>query len=241
MYNGLRKGGEAVRTEIQRFLEENRDREYGAFHKKLCPDTRYEILGVRMPALRKFARKLAQMPPGETSAAPECYEEVMLLGLAAAYENRPLADRLARLREILPLFDCWAFTDCVAATFQPRPEELPLLWEFSLDCLKSQRPYIRRFGLVMMLDHLLVPDYLQPAAQAAAGVRDDHYYVRMAQAWLLAEVGTKAFELTVQILQEGKLDIFTHNKTVSKLRDSYRISPEQKKILKTLRRKEEKE
>ena len=59
------------------------------------------------------------------------------------------------------------------------------------------------------------------------------------QAWLLAELGTHDFEMVENLLKSGALEIFTHNKTISKLRDSYRITPEQKDALVLLRRKEE--
>lgn len=227
-----------MNEEIREFLEENGDAKYAAFHKKLCPDTAYEITGIRMPKLRKFAKELAKRPSLVFENMPQGYEEVMLLGLTAAYRESSFQEKLPEIWAILPLFDCWAFTDCVAATFRFREEELPQVWEFSLECLAQSHPYTRRFGLVMMLDHLIRPEYIHRIASAASWITDENYYVRMAQAWLLAELGIHDFPFITDILKSGTLEIFTHNKTISKLRDSYRISPEQKEALKKLRRKE---
>ena len=228
-----------MNEEIQVFLKENADVKYAAFHKSLCPDTAYEIAGIRMPKLRKFAKELAKRPSLVFENMPQSYEEVMLLGLTAAYRKSSFSDKLPEIRAVLPLLDCWAFTDCVASTFRFREEELPQVWEFSLECLAQSHPYTRRFGLVMMLDHLIRPEYIQPIVAAVSWVTDENYYVRMAQAWLLAELGTYDFSLIEDILRSGTLEIFTHNKTISKLRDSYRITAEQKNALINLRRKEE--
>ncbi len=224
--------------DMRRFIFENVDSQYAQFHSRLCPDTRYRILGVRMPKLRKYARELARVPAMTPPEAPECYEEVMLLGLAAGYRRAPLQDKLREIAGLLPLFDCWAFTDCVAATYRFAPEELPMVWEFALYCLSDSGAYSRRFGLVLMLLHLLKEEYYQSIASAVSWITDENYYVRMAQAWLLAELGTRDFELVTGLLQSGTLEIFTHNKTISKLRDSYRITPAQKDYLKQFRRKE---
>ncbi len=223
---------------MKRFFQENVDPKYAQFHSSLCPDTRYPILGVRMPKLRKYAKQLAKQPPLPVPVQPECYEEVMLLALAAGYRKAPLQDKLRQIAGLLPLFDCWAFTDCVAATYRFSEKELPMVWEFALYCLSEGGAYCRRFGLVLMLDHLLKPEYYSSIASAVSWITDENYYVRMAQAWLLAELGTRDFGLVTGLLKSGTLEIFTHNKTISKLRDSHRITPEQKEYLKQLRRKE---
>ncbi|MGM9599974.1 MAG: DNA alkylation repair protein [Faecousia sp.] len=228
-----------MNQEIKDFLRENAEAKYAAFHKKLCPDTAYEIIGVRMPKLRKFAKALANRPSLVFENMPQSYEEVMLLGLTAAYRKSSFEDKLPEIWAVLPLLDCWAFTDCMAATFCFGEEELGQVWDFCLECLARHHPYTRRFGLVMMLDHLIRPEYIHPIVSAVSWVTDENYYVRMAQAWLLAELGTYDFSLIEDLLKSGTLEIFTHNKTISKLRDSYRITPEQKNSLIHLRRKEE--
>lgn len=43
-----------------------------------------------------------------------------------------------------------------------------------------------------------------------------------------------------QLLRNGQLDLFTHNMTIRKIRESYRISAEQKTAAAALKRKEEK-
>ena len=100
-----------MNLEIKAFLQENQDAAYAAFHKKLCPDTAYPIVGVRMPRLRKFAKELAKRPSLVFENMPQRYEEVMLLGLTAAYRKTPFADKLPEIWAILPKLDCWAFTD----------------------------------------------------------------------------------------------------------------------------------
>ena len=58
----------------------------------------------------------------------------------------------------------------------------------------------------------------------------------MARAWLLCTAWPRFPALVETLLAEGRLDDFTHNKTLSKLRDSRLVAPEEKVRLCALRR-----
>ena len=231
-----------MEQEIRAGLWAQAEADYAAFHKKLCPDTAYPILGVRLPKQRAIARQAAK---GDWQGLldqwlPEAYEEIMIYGLVIAYAKAPLAEKLDRLRALLPKLDCWALTDSIAPTFRFKENELPEVWDFAQGCLESPLCYTRRFGLILMLDYFLTPAYLPKVCEAVQNLRDDRYYVRMAAAWLVAEIAAKDYEAALAIIKSGKLDDFTHNKAIAKARESYRLSPAQKEELKKLKRKQEK-
>lgn len=216
--------------------------EYAAFTRKLCPDTARPILGVRLPKLRTVARDLAR---GDwraflAQARQETYEETMVEGLVIAYAKAGLEEKLGRLEPLLYSLDSWALTDSIASTLRFSPQELPRVWDFAQSCLAASHTYVRRFGLVLMLDHFLTPEYLEQVAKTLEELRDQRYYVRMAAAWLLAELAIHDYGRAVQVLASGRLDDFTQNKAIRKMRESYRLTPAQKEALLPYRRKEEK-
>lgn len=216
--------------------------EYAAFTRKLCPDTARPILGVRLPKLRTVAKDLTR---GDwraflAQARRETYEETMVEGLVIAYAKAGLEEKLGWLEPLLYALDSWALTDSIAPTLRFSPQELPRVWDFAQSCLAASHTYVRRFSLILMLDHFLTPEYLEQVAKTLEELRDQRYYVRMAAAWLLAELAIHDYGRAVQVLASGRLDDFTQNKSIRKMRESYRLTPAQKEALLPYRRKEEK-
>ena len=54
-------------------------------------------------------------------------------------------------------------------------------------------------------------------------------------AWYFATVLAKRYEEVLPYLEERRLSDWVHNKTIQKAVESYRITPEQKMYLRTLR------
>ncbi|MDO4321974.1 MAG: DNA alkylation repair protein [Lachnospiraceae bacterium] len=68
--------------------------------------------------------------------------------------------------------------------------------------------------------------------QAAGG---DDYYIRMAQAWALSVCFVKYRDKTLRLLEERCMDAWVQNKAIQKCRESYRVSAEDKELLKLLK------
>lgn len=212
--------------------------EYAAFQSRIASDTGFSILGVRMDTIRRLARQAAGEDWKHFLWDPSwCYEQVMLMGLAIAYARVPLEEKLPSLRQLLPRLDSWALTDSIAPTIQIAQEEREQARAFALEALQSSEEYSVRFGIVLLLRHFLSPQDRNWTAQQLCAVQDRRYYVQMAQAWCFAEMAVGDYPLVYQLLQEEKLDRFVHNKTIQKMRESYRISKEQKEAVQRLRRK----
>ena len=208
------------------------------FNERIICDTNYPILGVRTPTVRALAKGAAKDWRTLLEVEAASYEEVQVIGLALAYAREPFSQKEEGLRRLLPRLDSWGLTDTIAPTLKPRSGELDRVWRFALECLDSQREYTVRFGILLMLDYFLTEAYIPKVAERIAGIRDPRYYVNMARAWLLAELATKDLDRVLDLLKSGVLDLFTHNMTIRKMRESLRFTKEQKDALLPLKRKE---
>lgn len=66
-------------------------------------------------------------------------------------------------------------------------------------------------------------------------VPEQPYYVRMVVAWYFATALAKQWDAALAYIEQKELDPWTHNKTIQKAVESYRIAPEKKAYLRTLR------
>lgn len=208
-------------------LEPQKDAAYAAFSRKLCT-TRYPMLGVRLPVLRTMAREICKEGWRKflEEVQDRCYEEVMLEGMVLAGSKASLEEKLERTAAYMKKMDCWALTDSVAPTYRFKQEELSRVWEFFIPYLHRDAEFEVRFALVVLLDYFLTDGFIQDVVKLTTEVDHNGYYVNMARAWLLAEAAVSCPEIVLEILEQGILDPFTHKRTISKIRDSYRISRE---------------
>ena len=223
-------------TDIQKLLFGRQDPAYQAFQSKLMPTVDPKtVIGVRMPALRQLAKELARTPLAEDfllQLPHRYYEENNLHGLLIS--SIPDYDAaVAALEEFLPHVDNWATCDLLSPrAFRNHPPELP---EQIRRWVGDPHPYTVRFGLGMLmsfyLDGAFRPEYLD----LAAGVRREEYYVKMMVAWYFATALAKQYSAALPYVEERRLDRWTHNKTIQKAVESYRIPPERKEALRALR------
>lgn len=228
-----------MRDQLMDMLRRHAEPQMAAFTRKVVCDTGHRMIYVRVPRIRAIARGFARTWRRLLDQAQfEYYEEVMAVGLAIAYAREPLADKLDGIRRLLPWIDSWALTDTIVPTLKVGKDELPTAWEFAGECQSSGEEYTIRFGIIMMLTYFLTPEHIPAVEARLKEIRDDRYYVRTAVAWTFAEMGVRDFDRVSRVLENGELDVVTHNMTIQKLRDSRRISPRQKEAVRPLRRKE---
>ena len=224
--------------EIRARLFSLQDTEYKAFQSRLMPTVSPEaVIGVRMPQLRRIARELTANPEAAAFMADlphRYYEENTLHGLLISRMN-DYAMVVQALDKFLPFVDNWATCDCISPrVFARHPDALPA----QLHCwMGSRHTYVVRFAVGMLmqfyLDSAFRPAYLDWVAE----VHSEEYYVNMMLAWYFATALAKQPQATLPFLQQNRLSTWVHNKTIQKAVESYRIPPEQKTYLKTLRRK----
>lgn len=219
---------------VRRELFAMQDMEYRDFQCKLIPTADPEhVIGVRMPALRSFAKKLGKTPEAELflSQLPHRYlEENSLHGCLIA-EMKDYDACIAALRVFLPYVDNWATCDMM--TPKVFKKHLPELLGEIRHWIESGDTYTVRFGIGMLmsfyLDEAFSPEYLE----LAASVQSEEYYINMMIAWYFATALAKQYDAALPYIEQQRLSVWTHNKAIQKAVESYRITTEQKEYLKT--------
>lgn len=223
--------------EIYEKLVSLSDEGYKKFHSALIPDIPPErIIGVRVPLIRSMAKEISVTPEAEAflSELPhEYYEENNLHAfLLERIKNYDLL--IAELERFLPYIDNWATCDGLRPKALGRyPHKTA---EKALGWMKSDHTYTVRYGIGTLMNFFLGEYYAPEYPEAVAAVKSNEYYINMMRAWYFATALIGHYDDIVKILETGRLDTFTHNKTISKARESYRITPEKKEYLKTLRK-----
>ena len=140
---------------------------------------------------------------------------------------------LAELERFLPYIDNWATCDMLAVKVMKN--HLDTFIEEVCHWMKSDRTYTIRFGIGMLMRYYLGDEFRIEYPRKVALVQLDEYYVNMMRAWYFATALAKQYDQILPFIEERKLDVWTHNKSIQKAIESYRITPEQKVYLKTLK------
>ena len=225
-----------ITEEIRSRFKEQQDIGYRELQIRTTPSVEASrIIGVRTPALRSFAKELGKREDvGEfLKILPhELFEEDQLHAfIISGYKDYGRA--IDELERFLPYVDNWATCDQMSPKVfkKHRPE----LMEHIKKWIKSDKTYTVRFGVGMLMEHFLDEDFDVRYAEMVAELRSDEYYVNMMIAWYFATALAKQYDEILPFIREERLAVWTHNKTIQKAIESYRITPEQKEYLKTLK------
>ena len=226
--------------EIQKELFSLQDKEYMKFLSKLTPNVPEDtIIGVRIPEIRKLAKKLVKNNEYEDflKELPHKYYDENLLHGAIISENKDFENCIELLNSFLPFVDNWAVCDTISPKiFKKHKKELiEKIKEWS----QSDKTYTCRFGVEMLMTHFLDKDFKKEYLEIVANIHSEEYYVKMVIAWFFATALTKQWDYAVIYLENNKLDVWVHNKTIQKARESLRILEDKKGYLKRLKRKKE--
>lgn len=213
------------------------DIQYRDFQAKLVPNILPEkIIGVRIPQLRALGKELRGTPEAEMflRQLPHTYYDENVLHGVLISGIRDYALCIAELNRFLPYVDCWPVCDTLLPKALGRhPEEVLA----EIRCwLASGETYTVRFGIGTLMRHYLDEGFSPEYPGMVADVRSEEYYVNMMRAWYFATALAKQYDAVLPFLTGEKLDTWTHNKTIQKAVESYRITPEQKAFLRTLKK-----
>ena len=213
------------------------DVKYADFQAKLTPTIDRELfIGVRVPNVRKLAKEIYKSGDYETflnELPHRYYDENMLHGLIIS-EIKDYDQCVLEVDKFLPFVDNWAVCDIMSPKCFKKNKDR-LMGEI-VKWTSSQETYTSRFGMEMLMSHYLDDDFKEEYLQIPASVGIDDYYAKMMVAWFYATALTKQWDATIPYIEAGKLEKWTHNKTIQKARESYRITEEQKAYLKTLKK-----
>lgn len=224
--------------EVRKRIFELADLKYKEFHSGLCPNTN-NIVGVRVPVLRNYAKEVAK---GDfrnylSNAKNDYYEEVMLQGMVIGLAKMDVEERLKYIRSFVPKIDNWAICDVFCAGLKFVNKNKEIVWEFLQEYKDSTKEFELRFFIVMMLDFYITDEYINEVIKLMDSIKHEGYYVKMAIAWTLSVAYVKYPGITKTYLKSNTLDDFTYNKALQKIVESYRVSDEDKDIIRSMKRK----
>jgi len=214
------------------------EKNYKEFQEKLCPGDS-NILGIRIPALRTYAKELAKEDwQSYLSQIGNTYlEERMLYGFILGYAKMEWNERMEYVQRFVPIINNWAICDCCTSSFKFIAKEREKFWPWIEKYATSKQEFENRFTLICLLDHYITEEYLPQIFEILDQVQSDAYYVSMAKAWLLAELEIKYPNKTEEYMEKAEISDATWNRAIQKMLDSYRITKEKKDVLRTRKRK----
>ena len=222
--------------EIRKELYGMQDIKYRDFQCRLIPTVDPDtVIGVRTPELRRYAKKLVKQDDiqGFLNDLPHQYFDENQLHAFIISEMKDYDLCMKELISFLPYVDNWASCDQLSPKVfrKHRPELLEQIRTW----IQSDKTYTVRFGIGMLMQHFLDDDFDPAYPEMVAGLRSEEYYVNMMIAWYFATALAKQYDAVLPYIEERKLSDWTHNRTIQKAIESYRITPEQKEYLRSLK------
>lgn len=227
-----------LEAQIRSELFELQDKKYHEFHCKLIPTINPEnVIGVRTPVLRKYAKGLSKKSQAEEylKILPHKYYDENNLHAFLIEQIKDYETVITELNAFLPYVDNWATCDMMSPKILK--EHLPELLIQIRIWLTSDHTFTIRFGIVMLMKYFLEDNFTSDYLDMVAAVKSQEYYVNMAIAWYFATALTKKYQETIPYLENQKLSAWILNKAIQKAIESYQVSLERKKYLRTLKKK----
>ena len=214
------------------------DVSYRRFQQKLLPTLPSEtIIGIRTPALRSFAKEFAKTPDAKKfiKNRPHVYYEENNVHAFIIETIADFDDTVAALDAFLPYVDNWATCDSMSP--KALEKNIPALYKKIREWIASGKTYTVRFGIGMLMRFFLDEHFTLSSAALVSKIRSDEYYINMMIAWYFATALAKQYDAALPFIEKKKLSAWTHNKTIQKAIESYRIPDDRKKYLRGLKRK----
>lgn len=223
-------------------LEALAEKEYQAFASNLLPGVD-DILGVRLPLIRKLAREIARSDWRaylQATCSPS-FEQTMLEGMVIGYGKCSIEERLFHVARFVPKITNWSVCDSFCAGLKAAKEQPMKVRQFLQPYLLSEREFDVRFAVVMLLWYYTGPAYIEDTLAMLARVRHRGYYAQMAVAWAVSACYAAQPHLVKAWLEKSGLDDFTYRKALQKIGESKKLNAFEKKAIRLLRQKDPKE
>ncbi len=227
-----------MHKDIKQQLAALAEEEYRIFSSGLLPNTD-NVLGVRLPLLRKIASQIAAENWREylQTAPNDSFEEIMLQGMVIGCIKCPVEERLHHIQNFVPKIDNWSVCDSFCAGLKFTKEHEEEVWNFLQPYFDSEQEFAIRFAVVMLLMYYIQETHVGKVLNILDSVRHDGYYVKMAVAWAISICYVQFPEPTMIYLKNNRLDDFTYNKALQKITESLKVDKETKKQIRAMKRK----
>ena len=213
------------------------DKKYQEMQFKIIPNIEPNtIIGVRTPELRSLAKELIKEDYRSfLNNLPHQYFDENQLHAFVISEIKDYNECITYLNKFLPYVNNWATCDQLSPKIFKKNTD-KLLDQIKI-WLSSKETYTIRFGIGTLMQYYLDDKFNKEYLKWVSNIKSEEYYINMMIAWYFATALAKQYKETLPYIEKNKLDIWTHNKTIQKAIESYRITPEQKEYLKGLKRR----
>lgn len=218
------------------YLISIRDIEYRDFHSNLGVGN--NVIGIRTPILKSTSKDISKGNYKEflELLKEDYYEEITLYGFIIC-NIKNIEDSIKYLDIYKNKINNWSSCDLFCSSYKIVKKNKDYYWKYINDNINSGNLWIRRMCFVLIISYYIEEEYLEDIFMLCNRYNTNEYYVQMAVAWLISICYIKYPSVTFRFIENNKLDNFTHNKTIQKIRDSYRVDSMDKDILNKLRRK----
>lgn len=221
---------------IRKILLENSDEKYRKFSSSLIPNTD-NLLGIRIPFLRKFAKNIAKTCAEEFLREKNCeyFEETMLQGMVIGLVKTDIAQRFELIKDFLPKIKNWSVCDCFCCGLKFTKDNRKEVLEFLKPYIKSENEYEVRFAAVMLLDYFVNEEYIDTTLALLNEFTHEAYYAKMAVAWAISICYINYPDKTFEFLKRTKISPWVFNKSIQKITESIKIGKNLKDKARALR------
>lgn len=226
----------STESKIREELFALQDLEYKSFQAKLMPTVNSDcIIGVRTPALRKYAKALTKNAEAEEflKILPHKYYDENNLHAFLIESVKDYEKAISLVDEFLPYVDNWATCDLMSPKVFAKNTD-KLFFKIK-EWICSDKVYTVRYGIGMLMKYFLDDSFNESYLELAAKIKSEEYYINMMLAWYFATALAKQYDTAVKFIENKRLSAWVHNKAIQKAIESFRVSPEQKTYLKTLK------
>ena len=220
------------------YLIKNQDSKYKEFHSSLVLNSKYEMIGIRVPTMKNIAKEIAKKSSVEDFlkyAQNKYYEEIMLQGLVISYiKDEEVFYKY--FKKHIKKIDNWALCDTFCSAIKVVEKHEDKYFKEAIKMALSTDEFISREGLIIILAHFIKKENLSTIFELLNKIKSDKFYINMAEAWLVCELYIKYPKETESFIKNNNLNKFTQNKAISKIHDSYRVGKDEKALLNSYRK-----
>lgn len=225
------------KEEVRNILREKAEEKYRVFSSSLLPNTN-NLLGVRIPTLRKLAKEIYKKTKTAYLEETNLYffEEIMLQGMIIGLLKDDISTVKKYIRNFIPKIDNWSICDCFCGDLKIIKGNEEYFLEFIKPYLQSKKEFEVRFVLVILLNYYVNEKYIETTLELINKFNHSEYYAKMAAAWAISICYIKFPQHTYEFLQNTKIDSWTFNKAIQKIKESYKVDINSKKLVEKLKK-----
>ena len=219
------------------YLKSLQDKKYKEFHSSLVLNSKYEMIGIRVPVMRDIAKSIAKGDIEEflKYAQNNYYEEIMIQGLVISHiKDEEIFYKY--FKNHINKIDNWALCDSFCSSLKIMRRYEDKYFKEAIKLALNKEEFISRVGLIIILNQFISEKNLDSIFNTLNKIHSDKFYINMAEAWLVCELYIKFPEQTQEFIKKNNLNKFTQNKAISKIHDSYRVSKEEKELLNSFKK-----